>query len=152
MMARLLSPKISVIVPVCNTEKYISKCIESVITQTFNDFELLLINDGSYDNSGLICDNYASNDKRIRVWHNISQGTSSTRRFGINNAQGKYLFFLDSDDFLDQQAFEKLYTKLISGKFDIVIGNMTVIRKGNNIIKFRISLLVLKNKTWFPPC
>ena len=92
-------PKISVIVPIYNTEKYLSQCIESILTQTFSDFELILINDGSTDNSGKICDKYASDDSRVVVIHKENGGQSSARNEGLEIARGEYITFVDSDDY-----------------------------------------------------
>lgn len=80
-------PLISVIVPVYNTEKYLHRCIDSILAQTFTDFELLLIDDGSKDNSGKICDEYAAKDSRVRVFHKENGGASSARYMGLNNAK-----------------------------------------------------------------
>lgn len=84
-------PKISVIVPVYKVEKYIDKCIESILSQTFKDFELILVDDGSPDSSGAICDQYAQKDARIRVFHKKNGGVSSARNKGIDNARGEYI-------------------------------------------------------------
>lgn len=92
---------ISVIVPVYNTEKYLDKCIRSILSQTFRDFELLLINDGSTDASGVICNEYRSKDLRVRVFHKENGGVSSARNLGIQMAQGEWITFVDSDDFLE---------------------------------------------------
>ena len=92
-------PTISVIVPIYNTEKYLRRCIDSVLAQTYKDFELLLIDDGSTDSSGAICDEYAALDARVSVFHKENGGVSDTRNYGLDLAQGKYLMFLDADDF-----------------------------------------------------
>ena len=99
-------PKISVIVPVYNTEKYLHRCIDSILEQTFTDFELLLINDGSKDNSGAICDEYAQKDSRVRVFHKENGGVSSARNLGLDKANGEWITFIDSDD--DIQNLEAL--------------------------------------------
>lgn len=91
-------PQISIIVPVYNTEKYISNCIESILKQKEKDFELLLIDDGSKDQSGRICDTYATKDDRIKVIHKKNGGVSSARNLGIDHAKGEMIFFIDSDD------------------------------------------------------
>lgn len=91
-------PKISIIVPVYKVEKYLPKCIESILDQTYTDFELLLIDDGSPDFSGKICDEYSLHDSRIRVFHKENGGVSSARNFGIDNAKGEWLTFFDGDD------------------------------------------------------
>ena len=92
------TPKISIIVPVYNAEKYLHRCIESILAQTFKDFELLLIDDGSKDSSGYICDEYAEKDERVRVLHKVNGGVSSARNLGLNNARGEWGTFADSDD------------------------------------------------------
>lgn len=91
-------PKFSIIVPIYNTEKYLHSCIDSILAQTFNDFELLLIDDGSTDSSSYICDEYAIRDCRVRVFHKDNGGVSFARNVGLKNAVGEYLAFVDSDD------------------------------------------------------
>lgn len=93
-------PKISVIVPVYKVEKYLPKCIDSILQQIFTDFELLLIDDGSPDNSGKICDEYAIKDSRIRVFHKKNGGVSSARNLGLDNAKGEWISFIDADDWI----------------------------------------------------
>lgn len=92
------NPKVSVIVPVYNVEKLLQRCIDSILAQTFTDFELLLIDDGSKDKSGEICDEYAAKDSRIRVFHKQNGGVSTARNLGIDKAQGEWIYFVDSDD------------------------------------------------------
>lgn len=92
------TPKISVIVPVYKAENYLHRCVDSLLAQTFQDFEILLIDDGSPDRSGEICDEYARKDKRVRVFHKENGGVSSARNFGIDNARGEWITFVDSDD------------------------------------------------------
>lgn len=94
------NPQISVIVPVYNAEKYLHRCIDSILAQTFTDFELLLIDDGSKDKSGAICDEYAVKDNRVRVFHKENGGVSSARNLGLENARGEWVAFCDSDDFV----------------------------------------------------
>ena len=89
---------ISVIVPVYNTEKYLNRCVDSVLSQTYTDFELLLVDDGSTDSSGTICDSYALQDERVRVFHQVNGGVSSARKLGLDNAQGEWVTLIDSDD------------------------------------------------------
>ena len=93
-------PQVSIIVPVYNTKKYLSQCIDSILAQTFTDFELILINDGSTDNSGKICDDYAKKDFRIVAIHKKNGGVSSARNKGIDFAKGEWIMFVDSDDYL----------------------------------------------------
>ena len=94
-------PNISVIVPVYNTEKFLHCCIDSILAQTFTDFELLLIDDGSKDNSSSICDEYAHKDNRVRVFHKENGGVSSARNLGLDKARGKWISFVDSDDWVE---------------------------------------------------
>lgn len=93
-------PAVSVIVPVYNVEKYLSTCLDSILNQSFTDYELLLIDDGSTDSSGQICEEYAKKNERIRVFHKPNGGLSSARNLGICNAQGRFLLFVDSDDYI----------------------------------------------------
>ena len=102
------SPKISVIVPVYKVEKYLPECIESVLAQTFMDFELILVDDGSPDNSGAICDAYAARDPRIRVFHKQNGGVTSARRLGVERSRGEWISFVDSDDKLFPNALRDL--------------------------------------------
>lgn len=98
---------ISIIVPVYNAEKYLRRCIDSVLAQTYTNFELLLINDGSKDKSGKICDEYASRDSRIRVFHKENAGVSRARNLGLDNAKGEWLTFIDSDDWVREDFLQK---------------------------------------------
>ena len=111
---------ISVIVPVYNVEKYLSKCVESIINQTYKDLELILVDDGSLDNSGNICDNYAKNDNRIKVVHKENGGLSSARNAGLDIASGEYISFVDSDDWIDENAYEELVKKIVSANANII--------------------------------
>lgn len=113
------SPKISVIVPVYNVEKYLTRCIDSILSQTFTDFELLLIDDGSTDNSGKICDDYSKNDVRIRVFHKENGGVSSARNLGLDNAKGEWITFCDSDDWI-KIDFLAEFAKLASKGGDLL--------------------------------
>lgn len=113
--------KISVIVPVYNVEKYLRKCVDSIITQTFEDLEIILVDDGSKDSSGKICDEYAAKDERIIVIHKENGGLSSARNAGIEKAQSSYLGFVDSDDYIAENMYEKLYNMAISNDADLVM-------------------------------
>ena len=105
-------PKISIIVPVYRAEAVLPTCVESVFAQTFQDWELLLVDDGSPDKSGRLCDEYAARDPRVRVFHKGNGGVSSARNLGMREARGEYLFFIDADDWIDAKAFERLWTAL----------------------------------------
>ena len=91
-------PKISVIVPVYKVEAYLQECVDSILAQTFEDFELILVDDGSPDNCGAICDAYAGKDSRVKVIHQENQGLSGARNTGIEASKGEFLTFVDSDD------------------------------------------------------
>ena len=119
--------RISVIVPVYNTEKYIHRCIDSILSQTFTDFELLLVNDGSKDNSGAICDEYAAKDSRVRVFHKENGGVSSARNMGLDNAKGEWICWVDSDDYIDPIMLEKLYKSAIDNDADISYCNFKMV-------------------------
>lgn len=97
-----MNPVISIIVPIYKAEQCLPRCIDSILAQTFTDFELLLIDDGSPDNSGRICDEYARKDARISVFHKENSGASSARNMGLSNAKGKYICFADADDYADK--------------------------------------------------
>ena len=112
-------PDISIIVPIYNAEKYLKKCIDSLVNQTKKEIEFILINDGSTDSSENIIKNY--NDKRIKYFKNKNQGIGKTRNFGIDKATGKYIMFLDSDDYLDKNACKYLFNKIEKEKLDIVV-------------------------------
>lgn len=112
---------VSVIVPVYNTEKYLARCIDSICMQTYSNLEILLINDGSNDNSGMICDEYAKKDKRVRVIHRKNSGVSITRNIGIKEARGDYIAFVDSDDFIDRGMFDALVRRANKCCSDIVM-------------------------------
>lgn len=117
------SPKISVIVPVYNVEQYLPRCINSILAQTFTDFELLLIDDGSTDSSGKICDEYAEKDNRIRVFHKENGGVASARQFGIEQAVGKYSIHADGDDWTESLMLEKMYNRIVETNADVVIAD-----------------------------
>lgn len=114
-----MNPKISIIVPVYNVEKYLPKCIESILNQSFKNFELILINDGSTDKSGEICNKYSEIDKRIKVIHNKNIGLAGTRNVGLKISKGEYIGFIDSDDYISEDMFKLLYNSCIEENSDI---------------------------------
>ncbi len=119
-------PKISVIIPVYNVEKYLERCINSVRNQTMTDWQILLVDDGSDDNSPKLCDEYAKADPRIHVCHKKNGGASSARNTGIDMAEGEYLCFLDSDDTLYDYSLEKLVSAAEKENADIVFGGYNI--------------------------
>ena len=106
-----MNNKVSIIVPIFNSENYLEKCINSIINQRYKDIEVILINDGSTDSSLDICKQYAVKDKRIKIINKANTGVSNSRNVGINNAKGKYIFFIDSDDYLELDCIQKLIKK-----------------------------------------
>jgi glycosyltransferase involved in cell wall biosynthesis len=106
-----VQPKISVIVPVYNVEKYLHRCVDSILNQTFQDFEIILIDDGSNDHSGKICDDYALKDKRIKVIHKKNARVSAARNDGLKLAKGKYISFIDSDDWIEPEMYQEMIYK-----------------------------------------
>ena len=114
--------KVSVIVPVYNVEKYLRRCLDSIVNQTYRDLEIILVDDGSPDNSGAICDEYAGKDDRIQVIHQNNRGLSAARNTGLDVATGAYISFVDSDDWLQDAFVEKLYKK--AEKNALVIANL----------------------------
>lgn len=107
-MNEFMNPQISVIVPVYNSESTLNRCVDSILSQNFNKFELLLIDDGSTDRSGEICDEYAKKDFRVKVFHKENGGVSSARNVGLDNAKGEWITFVDSDDYIYNVAFDKV--------------------------------------------
>ncbi len=111
---------ISVIIPVYNVEKYLEECINSVLSQTYENYEIILVDDGSTDSSGKICDEYAEKYEKITVIHKENGGPSETRNMGLRASKGEFVYFLDSDDYLVAEAFEKLIRTATEEKADIV--------------------------------
>ena len=120
------TPKISVIVPVYKAEAYLHRCVDSLLAQTFTDFEILLIDDGSPDRSGEICDEYARKDSRVRVWHKENGGVSSARNLGIENSNAEWICFVDSDDYVEKSYLDDF--GLDSYEADIYLQGYKVIR------------------------
>lgn len=117
-------PEISVIVPVYKVEKYIKRCVDSILAQSFADFELWLVDDGSPDNCGAICDEYAKRDKRVKVIHKKNGGLSDARNAALDVMQGEYVFFVDSDDWISKYALESTYLALKRTGAKVATGNI----------------------------
>lgn len=113
-------PLVSIIVPVYNTEKYLNQCIDSLINQTYKNIEIILVNDGSTDDSGKICDEYKAKDKRVKVYHIQNKGVSNARNIGISKAAGQFIMFLDSDDWIEPETCEVALSKALETDSDIV--------------------------------
>lgn len=115
-----MNAKVTIVIPIYNTKEYLEHCVSSVVNQTFQDIDILLVDDGSTDGSADLCDKLANSDKRIRVIHKENGGLSSVRNLGIDKALGKYLMFLDSDDWLDTETVEILFKKAEIEETDVL--------------------------------
>ncbi|MGT2911808.1 SP_1767 family glycosyltransferase [Streptococcus cameli] len=114
---------ISIIIPVYNVKQYLKRCLDSILKQTYSNLEIILVNDGSTDGSAIICNEYAAKDKRIRVIHQSNSGVSQARNNAIKQATGRYITFIDSDDFIEEHYLEALHTSLVKNKTDIAVCN-----------------------------
>ena len=117
-------PLISVIVPVYNVEKYLKKCVNSITSQTYENLEILLVDDGSTDSSGQICNEFEKNDARIKVIHKKNGGLSDARNAGLDRAKGQYYAFIDSDDYIQDNTIEIMLNAVKKNKSEIAICNM----------------------------
>ncbi len=135
----MIVPTFSIIVPVYKVEKYLKRCIESILCQTFRDYELILVDDGSPDNSGNICDGYADKDERITVFHQDNSGASEARNTGIRNAQGEFILFVDADDCINSdKCLEDVYEALNRNKkVDLLCWGLNVINEDKTLMKVR---------------
>lgn len=125
--------KFTVIIPVYNVEKYIEECLKSVVMQTYKDYEVLIIDDGSTDNSGKICEEYAEKYKNFRIIHKENGGISSTRNKGVENSKGEYILFLDSDDYWnDEKMLEKIANVIEKDNPDLVVFQTKIFEDGSN--------------------
>ena len=127
---------ISIIVPVYNMERYLQECIDSLRRQTYRHLEILLIDDGSQDKSGRICDDYASSDKRIHVIHQENKGLSAVRNLGLKEAQGEYIAFVDADDYVETQYIEKLYQACLQWKVPLSCCNHWICESSVRRLRF----------------
>lgn len=118
-------PKVSIIVPVYNVEKYFDRCINSLINQTLREIEIILVDDESPDNCPEMCDKYAKKDSRIKVIHKKNGGLGFARNSGLDIAAGEYFAFVDSDDYVDLDFYEKLYTAAKNGDYDLAQGGIS---------------------------
>ena len=127
--------KVSVVVPVYNAGNKLDKCIRSILNQTFKDFELILINDGSTDNSLKKCMDYRAKDPRIVVIDKDNEGCSTTRRNGVEISKSDYVMFVDSDDWIDKKTIEVLFVEAIKSNSDIVVSNLYKVIGNTSLIK-----------------
>ena len=125
---------VSVIVPVYNVEKYLDVCIHSIVNQTYGNLEIILIDDGSADSSGVICDRWKEKDNRIKVIHKENGGLSDARNVGIDNSTGEYLLFVDSDDYIHSELVEYTYNLLVEQDVDMVIFDFLYVQEKQNSV------------------
>ena len=127
--------KLSIIVPVYNVKQYIDKCITSILDQSFKDFELILVDDGSTDSSGDICETYAKLDHRVHVYHQANQGQSVARNFAIRKANGDYIGFVDSDDWIQPEMYERLINAAQDKDADVVVCRLQTVSEEGKIME-----------------
>lgn len=153
-------PNISIIIPAYNAEKYVAECVDSVLAQSYSNFELIIVDDGSLDNTPNLIDSMSSKDKRIKVYHKDNGGASSARRFGVERANGQWILFVDADDIMPSGAIKDLLDH-DDGESDIIAGTILYKTK-NKVIKTVINSsiilpveyirLLLSRQTYFGPC
>lgn len=125
--------KVSVIVPVYNVEEYLARCLDSLVNQSLKDIEIIVVNDGSPDNSQKIIDNYCKKYKNIKSFIKENGGVSDARNFGIEKAQGEYIAFVDGDDYVSNDMYQKMYDKAKLGNFDIVVCDLNYVYENGEI-------------------
>lgn len=130
------TPKLSIIVPVFRVEKFLARCVDSILTQTYRNIEVILVDDGSPDNCPRICDDYSRVDTRVRVIHKLNGGLCSARNAGLDVANGDYITFVDSDDWIEPDAYLGLMSKCIEYQADIVGGATAMFVRGKQITKY----------------
>ena len=130
--------KFSVIIPVYNVKEYLAKCISSVLSQTYDDYEIILVDDGSTDGSSELCDKYDIEDTRVRAFHQKNQGVAAARNLGIEHASGDYILFVDSDDWIDSKTLEHLENRLEKKRYDVIIFSYAKEYGDNSYIKYVI--------------
>lgn len=146
--------KISIIIPVYNVEKYLEECIKSVLNQNYDNYEIILIDDGSTDNSGKICDEYAKKSKKVKTFHKVNGGLSDARNYGIEKAEGDYIIFVDSDDYIQKDILNKMVNKLEKEKCEILITRLVEsfenenIEKDKKIVNYSNNKLKLDSLKW----
>ena len=151
---KTVNPSISIIVPVYKVEKYLNRCLDSILAQTFTDWECILIDDGSPDNSGKICDEYAKKDERFVVIHHENAGVSAARNAGLDIAKGEYITFVDSDDWVENSFLQEQYSDIVSDDYDVCIcgfvGKGKVINRELSVIEAKKNLFTPKGFLGFP--
>ena len=128
------STLVSVIIPVFNVEKYLSSCVNSVLNQSYTNLEIILVDDGSTDNSGSLCDEFQKRDDRVKVYHKPNEGLGYTRNFGIDHASGKYIMLLDSDDYIELEMIQRMYDRAIENSADLVVEGYVKVSESGDIL------------------
>ena len=153
-------PHISIIIPIYNSEKYISECVDSILNQSYKDFELILVNDGSSDKSSILCEQIALSDYRIKTYHKENGGAASARKYGVEKARGEWILFSDSDDIMPNGAIEDLISK-DNGNCELILGTILYKRQRlfiytenfeTSINKLEYIKSLLDRKTYYGPC
>ena len=142
-------PKVSVIVPIYQVEAYLNKCIDSIINQTYQNLEIILVDDGSPDDCGKICDKYANSDKRIRVIHQANKGLSAARNIGLDVATGEYIVFVDSDDHISLNMIETCIKKATEKDIDLLLFDWICEMPKGKYEKHKIDKTYCVNRDWF---
>lgn len=141
-----MKPLISVIVPVYNVEPYLRKCLDSIVNQTYKNLEIILVDDGSTDNSGIICDEYANKDNRIKVIHKANGGLSDARNKGLDIVKGEYTGFVDSDDYIAEDMYEYLYNFAIENDLDVAMCASCDVYQNKKIYPKNFESIILDKK------
>ncbi len=128
---------ISVIVPVYNVEKYLERCVKSIVAQTYKDLEILLIDDGSTDKSGKMCDDFQQTDSRIKAFHKQNGGLSDARNYGIEHSSGEFISFVDSDDYIDEKMLETLHRLIIENDADLAVCSAMDVFEGKEVTQVK---------------
>ena len=141
------NPLITVIVPVYNVEKYLTRCVDSIINQTYKNLEIILVDDGSTDSSPAICDNYAKKDSRINVIHKQNNGASSARNAALDIASGDYIGFVDSDDYINRDMYASLFDSIVDSGSDMAICESEYVVNGVSDFTACLSLIHISEPT-----
>lgn len=137
------NPLITIVVPIYNVERFLRSCIESILVQSYKNLEIILVNDGSTDSCGEICDEYEKTDARIHVIHQVNKGLSEARNAGIDSAKGEYIAFIDSDDYIDDNYVERLFRALVENDAEISVCSFRCVSEEGTYLK---DATVLKEK------